>query len=94
MHITVERPINTTIFPVDEQVASFRYFFFFLQPVDFYTRGAGFGHSRELSLQGKAANQSAENRNVSKKLMKKVYYLMAKETTLCFCFKLLNKEAS
>lgn len=47
MHITVERPINTTIFPVDEQVASFRYFFF-LQPVDFYTRGAGFGHSREL----------------------------------------------
>lgn len=24
----VERPINATIFPVDEQVASFRYFFF------------------------------------------------------------------
>lgn len=93
MHITVERPINTTIFPVDEQVASFRYFlfFFFLQPftlVELVLATAG------SSLQGKAANQSAENRNVSKKLMKKVYYLMAKETTLCFCFKLLNKEAS
>lgn len=46
MHITVERPINTTIFPVDEQVASFRYFLFFFTA--FYTRGAGFGHSREL----------------------------------------------
>lgn len=91
MHITVERPINTTIFPVDEQVASFRYFLFFLQPftlVELVLATAG------SSLQGKAANQSAENTNVSKKLMKKVYYLMAKETTLCFCFKLLNKEAS
>lgn len=93
MHITVERPINTTIFPVDEQVASFRYFFFFYSLWTFTLVELVLATARS-SLQGKAANQSAENRNVSKKLMKKVYYLMAKETTLCFCFKLLNKEAS
>lgn len=92
-HITAERPIHTIIFPVDEQVASFRYFFclyslwtFTLVELILATAGS--------RLQGKAANQSAEDRNVSKKLMEVDYYLMAKETTLCFCVRQLNKEAS